>query len=157
VTTKSRLDRLANVEAKRQGQCAGPKSPYITLEMRRLLADRFRVPGVPPLDVDNSPPPIEETLASLEIEADFRAHGLMADGGGKVPLRNTCNGAELRSYIERIEEVNALQKKCVPPAYGPPTTIYNRYNRWSQRRIWQRIFEKMAHSSTHPWKEKHNA
>jgi hypothetical protein len=33
--------------------------------MRRLLADRFRVPGVPPLDVDNSPPPIEETLASL--------------------------------------------------------------------------------------------
>ena len=27
---------------------------------------------------------------------------------------------------------------------GPPTTIYNRYNRWSQRRIWQRIFEKMA-------------
>jgi len=32
----------------------------------------------------------------------------------------------------------------VPADYGPPTTIYNRYNRWSQRRIWQRIFEKMA-------------
>jgi hypothetical protein len=32
----------------------------------------------------------------------------------------------------------------VSPAYGPPMTIYNRYNRWSQRRIWQRIFEKMA-------------
>jgi transposase len=32
----------------------------------------------------------------------------------------------------------------VPPAFGPPTTIYNRSNRWSQRRIWQRIFEKMA-------------
>ncbi|MGH8865402.1 MAG: IS5 family transposase [Burkholderiales bacterium] len=32
----------------------------------------------------------------------------------------------------------------VPPAYGPPTTAYNRYNRWSKRRIWQRIFEKMA-------------
>ena len=29
----------------------------------------------------------------------------------------------------------------VPPAYA---TIYNRYNRWSQRRVWQRIFEKMA-------------
>jgi hypothetical protein len=28
--------------------------------------------------------------------------------------------------------------------YGPPTTIYNRYNRWSQLRVWQRIFEKMA-------------
>ncbi len=32
----------------------------------------------------------------------------------------------------------------VPLDYGPPTTIYNRYHRWSQRRIWQRIFEKMA-------------
>ena len=32
----------------------------------------------------------------------------------------------------------------VPAAYGPPTTIYNRYNRWSQRRIWQRLFENMA-------------
>lgn len=32
----------------------------------------------------------------------------------------------------------------VPADYGPPTTIYNRYHRWSQRRIWQRIFETMA-------------
>jgi hypothetical protein len=32
----------------------------------------------------------------------------------------------------------------VPPVYGPQTTIYHRYNRWSQRRVRQRIFEKMA-------------
>lgn len=32
----------------------------------------------------------------------------------------------------------------VPAAYGPPTTVYNRYHRWAQRRIWQRIFERMA-------------
>ena len=32
----------------------------------------------------------------------------------------------------------------VPADYGPPTTIYNRYHRWAQRRIWQRIFERMA-------------
>jgi len=31
-----------------------------------------------------------------------------------------------------------------PAKYGPHTTIYNRYNRWSKRRIWQRIFEKVA-------------
>jgi transposase len=37
-----------------------------------------------------------------------------------------------------------VENSDVPPAFGPPTTIYNRYNRWSQRRIWQRIFEKMA-------------
>ena len=32
----------------------------------------------------------------------------------------------------------------VPPAYGPPTTIYNRYNRWSRRGLWQRLFEQIA-------------
>jgi len=35
----------------------------------------------------------------------------------------------------------------VPAAYGPPTTIENRYNRWSQRRIWQRLFEKIVATS----------
>ena len=32
----------------------------------------------------------------------------------------------------------------VPPEYGPPTTIYNRYHRWARRRIWQKLFERMA-------------
>jgi len=35
-------------------------------------------------------------------------------------------------------------------AYGPPTTVYNRYNRWSQRGIWQRLFEKIAASGPVP-------
>jgi transposase len=30
------------------------------------------------------------------------------------------------------------------PPYGPPTTIYNRYNRWAGHGIWQRLFEKVA-------------
>ena len=51
-----------------------------------------------------------------------------------------------RAVISGI--LHVLKTGCrwrdVPPAYGPPTTIYNRYNRWSQRLIWQRIFEKMA-------------
>ena len=29
-------------------------------------------------------------------------------------------------------------------AYGPPTTIYNRSDRWSARGVWRRLFEKMA-------------
>jgi transposase len=32
----------------------------------------------------------------------------------------------------------------VPAAYGPPTTIYNRFTRWSYRGIWQRMFERLA-------------
>jgi transposase len=27
-----------------------------------------------------------------------------------------------------------------PPVYGPYTTIYNRYNRWSRQGVWERIF-----------------
>jgi transposase len=32
----------------------------------------------------------------------------------------------------------------VPAEYGPPTTVYNRYHRWARRRVWQKIFAKMA-------------
>lgn len=38
----------------------------------------------------------------------------------------------------------------VPSEYGPAKTVYNRYHRWSQRRIWQRMFEKMAASGPVP-------
>lgn len=38
----------------------------------------------------------------------------------------------------------------VPPEYGPYTTIYNRYNRWSQRGLWARLFERVAASGQVP-------
>ncbi|MCG7363932.1 IS5 family transposase [Roseomonas sp. ACRSG] len=38
----------------------------------------------------------------------------------------------------------------LPAAYGPPTTIYNRFNRWSGRGLWQRLFAKMAASGEVP-------
>ena len=34
--------------------------------------------------------------------------------------------------------------------YWPATTIYNRYNRWSQRGLWQRLFEQIAASGDVP-------
>ena len=30
--------------------------------------------------------------------------------------------------------------------YGPPTTIYNRFRRWTMRGIWRRLFEALAHA-----------
>jgi transposase len=30
--------------------------------------------------------------------------------------------------------------RAVPEIYGPYTTVFNRYNRWSQRGLWQGIF-----------------
>ena len=38
----------------------------------------------------------------------------------------------------------------VPEAYGPPTTVYNRFNRWSSRGVWRRLFEKIAASGPVP-------
>lgn len=41
--------------------------------------------------------------------------------------------------------IHVLQSGCrwrdCPPEYGPSTTVYNRWNRWSHRRFWQRLFE----------------
>jgi transposase len=34
-----------------------------------------------------------------------------------------------------------------PAAYGPYTTIYNRFNRWSRQGIWFEMFERLTGSS----------
>ncbi len=31
-----------------------------------------------------------------------------------------------------------------PPEYGPPTTIYNRFARWAQRGVWEKLFRNLA-------------
>ena len=31
-----------------------------------------------------------------------------------------------------------------PPEYGPPTTIYNRFVRWAERGVWERLFRQLA-------------
>ena len=31
-----------------------------------------------------------------------------------------------------------------PPEYGPPTTIYNRFVRWAERGVWERLFRTLA-------------
>jgi transposase len=41
--------------------------------------------------------------------------------------------------------IHVLKSGCrwrdCPGIYGPSTTIYNRWNRWSRRRFWQQLFE----------------
>ena len=31
-----------------------------------------------------------------------------------------------------------------PPEYGPTTTIYNRFVRWAERGVWERLFRELA-------------
>lgn len=41
--------------------------------------------------------------------------------------------------------IHVLRSGCrwrdCPHVYGPYTTVYNRWNRWSRRRVWQKLFE----------------
>ncbi len=50
--------------------------------------------------------------------------------------------------------IHVLMSGCrwrdCPAVYGPPTTIYNRYNRWSQRGIWTRIFAALVVAAGKP-------
>jgi putative transposase len=39
---------------------------------------------------------------------------------------------------------NGLQWKDAPAGYGPHKTLYNRFVRWSQRGVFERIFEALA-------------
>ena len=44
--------------------------------------------------------------------------------------------------------IHVLQSGCrwrdCPPEYGPSTTVYNRYNRWSQKVHWQYLFAELT-------------
>ena len=50
--------------------------------------------------------------------------------------------------------MHVLQVGCrwvdCPKEYGPHKTIYNRFARWSERGIWQKIFESVAGLSAPP-------
>lgn len=62
------------------------------------------------------------------------------------PLLPTNQPGARRTDDRRIISgiVHVLKSGCrwqdCPAVYGPPTTIYNRFHRWSARGIWQRLF-----------------
>ena len=47
------------------------------------------------------------------------------------------------SGIIHMLRSGARWRDC-PPEYGPYTTIYNRFNRWSRQGIWYEIFEALT-------------
>ena len=44
----------------------------------------------------------------------------------------------LSGILHRFRE--GLRWRALPDAYGPRTTVFNRFNRWSQRGLWQELF-----------------
>lgn len=58
-------------------------------------------------------------------------------GARRVDDRRVISG------IVHVLKAGCRWKDC-PAVYGPPTTIYNRFNRWSRRGLWGRIFSELA-------------
>lgn len=47
------------------------------------------------------------------------------------------------SGIIHVLKSGCRWKDC-PPEYGPPTTVYNRFNRWARRDHWRKILQALA-------------
>lgn len=58
-------------------------------------------------------------------------------GARRVDDRRVISG------IVHVLKSGCRWKDC-PAVYGPPTTIYNRFNRWSWKGIWGRIFSELV-------------
>jgi transposase len=58
-------------------------------------------------------------------------------GARRVDDRRVISG------ILHVLKTGCRWKDC-PAKYGPPTTIYNGFNRWSRRRLWTRILDALV-------------
>jgi transposase len=71
-------------------------------------------------------------------------------GAAIEPLLPTVYAGARRHDDRRIVSgiVHVLRSGCrwkdCPAVYGPSTTVYNRFNRWSGRGLWQGIFDTLA-------------
>ena len=61
-------------------------------------------------------------------------------GAHRVDDRRVISG------IMHMLRSGARWRDC-PPEYGPYTTIYNRFNRWSRQGIWYEMFEALTGST----------
>jgi transposase len=52
----------------------------------------------------------------------------------------------LISGIVHVLTIGCRWQDC-PSCYGPPTTIYNRFHRWSTRGLWQKLFRALVTAS----------
>jgi len=57
--------------------------------------------------------------------------------------RRRVDDRRVISGIIHVLQSGSRWQDC-PVEYGPSTTIYNRYNRWSQKGIWQYMFAELT-------------
>ena len=54
----------------------------------------------------------------------------------------------LSGIVHRFRE--GLRWRALPDEYGPRTTVYNRFNRWSRRGLWQELMAELAAAAGPP-------
>src|SRR5260370_4112826 len=54
----------------------------------------------------------------------------------------------ISGILHRLRE--GCRWRALPAEYGPYTTVFNRYNRWSQRGLWQAIFAALVNCAEAP-------
>ena len=74
----------------------------------------------------------DEQWTVLELRIPMNRHGVK-------PKRNR----EVISGIIHVLHIGCRWEEC-PSEYGPHTTVYNRFNRWSKAGIWQSILASLV-------------
>ena len=66
-----------------------------------------------------------------------------------IPVNRKSARVDDRKILNAIFYVlrTGMPWRDLPERYGPYTTAYNRFNRWSSRGIWKRIFDTLASKS----------
>ena len=64
-------------------------------------------------------------------------------GKRRVDDRRVISG-----IVHRLRE--GCRWRALPDVYGPYTTVFNRYNRWSKRGLWQRILASLGEAADPP-------
>ena len=73
----------------------------------------------------------DEQLVAIEAALPKKRRGVK-------PRRNR----QVISGIIHVQKIDCRWEDC-PPDYGPHTTVYNRFNRWSKAGIWAAILAKL--------------
>ena len=74
----------------------------------------------------------DEQLVAIEAALPKKRRGVK-------PRRNR----QVISGIIHVQKIGCRWEDC-PPDYGPHTTVYNRFNRWSKAGIWSAILAKLV-------------
>jgi transposase len=125
------LRNLGALAPPRQDSGSRPARPCAVLRIRGLAARPHRLrPGarsIHPVRRSQAP---DTSIGSL-------LPGRKRRGPRRVDDRRVISG------IIHVLQSGMRWRDC-PEEYGPPTTIYNRWHRWSQQGLWQRMFKELS-------------